>query len=344
MAIALMVMAAVAQLFGVFGRGVAGSQAAVELSARIRSSGWQLRKDLAGITCDVVPWLAPEADAGYFEYIEGPRNDQSAAHGTTNLEADTDDVILFTTRATGEPFAGTVAGGGTVESQYAEVVWFCKPMPAQPVSGLTLHNLHRRQLLVCAVPGAGAFANAASTLGGSASPFSTRVGSDNRTRPNSLGDLTKREHRFLHGGDAPYRFLGSLAAGATLTGDQEGDDILLTNVIAFDVRAFDAQAGGTGGYIDLASGGTQPLGVNPPLFSGTMMTTGTTATQRAVYDTWSTHYTFPNPGSGWADASQYATAPPYNVALRGIEVRIRCYEPTSRQVRQVTVRHSFVKK
>jgi len=32
------------------------------------------------------------------------------------------------------------------------------------------------------------------------------------------------------------------------------------------------------------------------------------------------------------------------VPLRGIEVRIRCYEPTSRQVRQMTVRHSFIPK
>jgi len=36
------------------------------------------------------------------------------------------------------------------------------------------------------------------------------------------------------------------------------------------------------------------------------------------------------------------TLPPYAYPLRGIEIRIRCYEPSSRQVRQVTVRHTFV--
>jgi hypothetical protein len=75
-----------------------------------------------------------------------------------------------------------------------------------------------------------------------------------------------------------------------------------------------------------------------------MMTTGTTATQRAVYDTWSTHYAFTAPGAGLNDASQYATSPPYNVPLRGVEVRIRCYEPSSKQIRQITVRHSFVRR
>jgi hypothetical protein len=348
MTITLVVMAGVAQLFGVFARGLSGSQATVDLSGRMRTAGWQLRKDLSGITCDVVPWLAPEADAGYFEYIEGPRNDQSAANGTSDLQADTDDVLLFTTRAMGDPFTCPVPGGGTAESRYAELAWFCGPMVTQPVPGLTMHNLYRRQLLVGAVPGAAGFATAASFTSGTALPFSTRVGTDGRTRPNSLGDLTKREHRFLHAAAAPYRFLDATATGATLTGDQEGDDIVLTNVIAFDVRAYDPQAGGAsgpGGSIDLASGAATSLGANPQANSGLATAT---ATQKAVYDTWSTHYASVsnaavNP-TGLNDASQYATSPPYNVPLRGIEVRIRCYEPTSKQIRQITIRHSFVRK
>jgi|688.fasta_scaffold110175_2 prepilin-type N-terminal cleavage/methylation domain-containing protein len=345
MTIALVVMAAVAQLFGVFGRGLSGSQATVELSSRMRSSAWQLRKDLSGITCDVVPWLAPEADAGYFEYIEGPRNDQSAAHGTANIEADTDDVLLFTTRSMGEPFAGPTAGGGTVESEYAEVAWFCRAMATQPISGLTMHNLYRRQLLVGAVPGAGAFSGAASITGTNGSPWSFRTVSS-VLYPNSLGDLTKREHRFLHDSNAPYRFLGATAAGATLTGDQEGDDVVLTNVIAFDVEAFDPQAGGVngpGGYIDLATGTSVPsaaLAATPRAGSGL----AATSTQRAVYDTWSTHYAVMGNPTGINDQNAYATSPPYPVPLRGIEVRIRCYEPSSKQIRQITVRHTFVKK
>ena len=355
MTIALMAMAGIAQLFGIFGRGLSGSQATVELSGRMRGTAWQLRKDLGGVTCDVVPWLAPEADAGYFEYIEGPRNDRnqttsSARNGTTELVADVDDVLLFTTRSLGEPFSGPVPGGGTAESEYAEVAWFCGPMAVQPVAGLTMHNLYRRQLLVAAVPGAGVFASAASSTAGSPLPFSTRVGIDGRTRPNSLGDLTRRENRFHHAAAPPYRFLDVITPGATLTGDQEGDDVVLTNVIAFDVRAFDPQAGGfdgPGGYIDLAAGTIAPtaaLAAAPRAGSGL----AATPTQLAVYDTWSTHYGFlGNPAvnpSGVNDQSAYATSPPYTVPLRGIEVRIRCYESTSKQVRQVTVRHSFVRK
>ena len=42
------------------------------------------------------------------------------------------------------------------------------------------------------------------------------------------------------------------------------------------------------------------------------------------------------------DADELETSPPYPVPLRGLEVRIRIYDTSTRQVRQVTVRHTFV--
>ena len=42
------------------------------------------------------------------------------------------------------------------------------------------------------------------------------------------------------------------------------------------------------------------------------------------------------------DAGERATSPPDPSPLRGIEIRLRCYEPTSRQLRQVTIRHTFL--
>jgi hypothetical protein len=90
-------------------------------------------------------------------------------------------------------------------------------------------------------------------------------------------------------------------------------------------------------------------------------TSGLTGSQNKVYDTWSLHYEFngidddgdavvdegtdglDNDGNGIIDdTGERETAPPYPVALRGLEIRIRVYEPSSRQVRQVTVRHTFV--
>jgi prepilin-type N-terminal cleavage/methylation domain-containing protein len=41
------------------------------------------------------------------------------------------------------------------------------------------------------------------------------------------------------------------------------------------------------------------------------------------------------------DPAERETSPPYPVPLRGIEIRIRCIEPTTKEIRQITIRHAF---
>jgi len=251
--------------------------------------------------------------------------------------------------------------------------------------------------------------------------------------PNALADLTKREYRFMHnyqgdttglpvvsGGQFPYAFASGnhMAPSTSLTQEtlpsaleglvfdamstRFGEDVVLTNVIAFDVRVFDPAAPlaisgsevvapldtnpasafppgpylANGAYVDLGNGVTVPgpSGV-APFFSGTgspLSRLSGSPTTPCVYDTWSTHYEADGvdqdavggtdqgangaddqvparlgvslvPADGVIDdVDEWETKPPYPYPLRGIEVRIRCFEPSSRQVRQVTVRHTFV--
>jgi hypothetical protein len=189
-----------------------------------------------------------------------------------------------------------------------------------------------------------------------------------------------------------------------------GEDVILTNVIGFDVRVFDpgapvgvpagsdsAVVPGDGGFAATtvtANGAYVDLGWNKGPY-GVVATSGqrprfadlgellsglrpANATGVRVWDTWSTHYEsngvnddndgvtdegadgLDNDSDGKVDESPYdvdgdglftgagddpgelETLPPYRFPLRGIEIRLRCYEPSSRQVRQVTIRHSFV--
>ena len=152
---------------------------------------------------------------------------------------------------------------------------------------------------------------------------------------------------------------------------------MLTNVLAFDVRVFDPQAqskiNGTTvlyptdpGYI----GGTDPTGAkvkgcfidlgqaqaNPSTILSDSAKSGLTST----YDTWSTHYEsdgVDDDGDGAIDEGtdgldsdgdnmpdeldEAEKPPPYAVPLSGIEILIRCYDPISQQVRQITVRQVF---
>jgi hypothetical protein len=187
---------------------------------------------------------------------------------------------------------------------------------------------------------------------------------------------------------------------------RRGEDVILTNVLAFDVRVFDPGVG-----VFVTTNGTplvpgDPGYSNPPSASGAYVDLGQTsgtntllsgvfasgsaarfngvgharsglvgsATTRRTYDTWNLGYEadgmdqdndgtvddgtngVDDDGDGvfdeppydgdrdgvFEDLGEVETMPPYPYPLRGIEVRIRCWEPSSRQVRQVTVRHTFV--
>ena len=359
--IGLTVMAAVASLFGVFSRALSQSQSTVDMSARMRATAWKLRQDLEGVTCPIEPWLAPEANAGYFEISEGPRRDATAGQGAPSLEADTDDILMFTTRSPSGQFSGRyLTADRTIESPYAEVAWFLREATSQPVASTRVYNLHRRQLLVMGYVGLPEFSgnSLSGNLPNIAYDISLRS-EGGRLHPNTLGDLTKRENRFMHATTSPHPIIadaaGRLPLPATFaTTEREWEDVILTNVISFDVRVFDPQAraqvagdvtrypgdpgyspgtGAFGAYIDL--GGMQGGRLAQAPDSKARM-------PRPTYDTWSQHYEFTAAGrSGLNDPAEYATAPPYPVPLEGVEVRIRCYDPSAKQVRQVSIRHAF---
>jgi hypothetical protein len=333
-----------------------------------------------------VPPATADGDSGYLEIIEGSATDQSSEFA--QLTGDYDDILMLTTRSLDLPFIGKY-GNGSIESPVAEVVWYCKPSPAayQTVAGSTLYTLYRRQLLVMDYVGQTPFETSqdnsmTGTLPNADYDLSLRA-DGSLLRPNSLGDLTRRERRFMHNLSGttsrtafPYDGTASnLTTSGVLTGNRAGEDIVLTNVLAFDIRVFDPRAAiaaatvtavvpGDPGYGTATT--TSVLGAYVDLGSGAAATTlmGTANAKSKltrIYDTWSTHYEFngidednvsgadqgtngidDNSDGVVDDATEQETSPPYPVALRGIEVRIRCYEPSSRQVRQVTVRHTFV--
>lgn len=364
----------------------------------------------------------------------------TAGPGTSDdrILGDTDDVLLFTTRNPAKPFLGRFTPG-KYESPAAEVAWFLRPTRnsgAIATSDPTTFTLYRRQLLVVGYVGSGTFAANrnmvdAANLSGTGTQWqkyynqfdiSVRAVSNSGQftfLPNTLGDLTRRESRFMHnvtgisnGTGFPYAFptsfqaaLGSAALdGLTFDGSsRQGEDVVLGNVIGFDVRLYDpaapvqvngnsvlvpgdpgfnpANVSANGAYVDAGNGITTkgPSGETPRLagFGAAKSGLPGAIASARVWDTWSTHFEsdgvdqdnaygidqgtngmdddadgvvdegpidvngddlYSQPG----EAGEQETSPPYPYPLRGLEVRLRCYEPTSRQIRQITIRHSFV--
>jgi hypothetical protein len=124
-----------------------------------------------------------------------------------------------------------------------------------------------------------------------------------------------------------------------------------------------------GAFVDLYYAET--LGSVPPssYFAGpyfgdgqkSLLAAGDPKTQGfATFDTWSQGYEYYTPGAdastynragngfdddganGVDDPNERISSPPYPVPLRGLQIKIRVYEPSTRQVRQITISETFV--
>lgn len=249
----LLLMLAITQTFQNIGEVSAKGRAGIEMSTQLRGVWLKLQEDLQGLTVPVRPWPDADGAAGYFEYQEGTSRDNSFVNDPmNNLMGDPDDILAMTCRTTGTPFVGR-SHTGMLESNVAEVIWFSQLVDTNGNNTFDVGEgitLHRRVLLVRpdlndATTG---IYRTGVTLADhyQQSDISVRqAGGD--LIANSLADLTQRENRFAHVDNFPTRFdvnatSGLLNTGWVLTGDRQGEDVILSNVIAFDVRAFDRTA------------------------------------------------------------------------------------------------------
>ncbi len=218
LAVLLIMMTAVVQIFQAATGSLSSAQAYQELDNQLRQLDATIRSDLRGVTARMTPPLNPKDNLGYFEYGENAFADLQGE--------DCDDYVRFTAKApSGHPFVGRVWPKTsltnqnlqiqpiTITSDYAEIIYF-----------LRNGNLYRRVLLIAPdrqtsivqmqsnldISG-NAFQPTA--LGG-ALPVSWQGVNDLSAHPaatgpnsnfspvmspivlNSLGDLTNRENRF----------------------------------------------------------------------------------------------------------------------------------------------------
>ena len=235
LAITLIMMGAVVNIFARVGRTVSDRQAAIEMSGQLRTARLTLQRDLAGVTVPLLPWARSSAGGGYFEVIEGPRTDVDSTSlslkaadslippaadvadpdNLVNIDTSTgllllptglgdyDDILAMTVRSQGEPFIGRV-GGGTAQSNIAEVIWFAVENPTDKNLDIEgepgMRTIYRRVLLIkpdVSLP-SGFGVDDASQLFQRYDISAHYDALQGRWIANTLADLTKRENRFAH--------------------------------------------------------------------------------------------------------------------------------------------------
>lgn len=404
----LILLGIVMTMFEILGEAVNESRTVGELEAQLRTVSTLLQQDLLGtsVRADSRGLTCPADSStgnGYFEVIEGPNTDLWDSSGfdksgTTpgpgnssddRIVGDTDDLLFFTTQSISqEPFSGNFGINSTTTSADAEVVWFCKPTPNS--SNPTLYTLYRRCLLVV-----GQFPESPFDSQGS-KPYTSdffelydlsarcEVSNGNqRMQLNTLQDLLLRRNRFAHYDfsmtDPPFVLASVIATRPVLafSGSRIGEDVLMTNVLSFDVRLLDPTAserrlgvtrltpgdkdywaaslnsGSSPIYVDLGynSSNTTSTPANSD-FSGYGMNNHrlqATKTTHRTWDTWSNSYTtngidddLISDVNTTISIDNSTELPPYPSQLQGIQITIRCYDPSSKKIRQTTVINSFL--
>ncbi len=276
--ITLMMIFAMVEVFKQLGDRVIDSRAMLEVSGRVRSAAAMLERDLTGVTVDMRSWSDRAGGQGYFEYIEGGGTDASPGYAgaglPTNIDAesngvdlskfglfgDMDDVLMFTAYSPDKPFIGrwVNASGITVQirSKIAEIIWWTHWNDADGDGrvGLGEVTLHRRALLVrpdlgVVNPGAVGGRSAIARFY-NANDVSVRVSGGGVITANSLADLSLRGNRVAHvvnttistvtvydRDNAPLQFDDANALQWRV-----GEDAVLADVLAFDVRVYDPYA------------------------------------------------------------------------------------------------------
>ena len=155
-ALTLLLVLAIVQVFGLLGESVTNSRAMIEMSGQLRAVANRLQADLDGVTVDTLPPVDPAKSQGYFEYVEGPARDNDVnADGTADADptmalatdatrgyfastpyGDIDDILAFTTRSDDQPFTGRLSDPR---------VRFKNPLTGAPLAGLTPRDFESQE-------------------------------------------------------------------------------------------------------------------------------------------------------------------------------------------------------
>ncbi|VTU00476.1 unnamed protein product [Gemmataceae bacterium] len=312
MALALGIMLILTESFKMALDFVRGAHSTGELMSQLNSAGLLLTRDmqadhfldasgnpakLSNQRLDQAGWTPPPG--GFFRIYSPPKAVETTdAQGFNIYAPATDHQLHFTVvMPTGTDTSFTHnSGGGTYSSRAAEVAYFLAPMPGKrtsvTASGQQLYNLIRRQRLVAVTTDE---ETSLAPVAGDSEVISRRVSPT--AGVNTMATVMQVGNRMNPPAQLP-------------SGPRFGEDIVVSNVLSFEVQADWTPAGA-------GVPATTPPSTTPPR--------PFTSNTDAPYD-------FIN--GGVFDTG--ATPPPQYVRIKSIQVVIRVYDPRVKTTRQNT--------
>jgi len=367
----LILMTAVVTVFGGVGDGISKSRRALEQFDRLRTAAQQLRVDLQGVTVTMDGRaVRPEENQGYFEVLEG--GPDMGADPTVIEHAD---ILMFTARNAARPFAGRYQSG-CMQSDVAEVAWFVRgntlhrrvllvvPSMASAIANSAKNTFYATNDISAHISNGQIVPNSLADLTkrenryahpASTYPFDAKAWGAlglptlNECSSNWMAKWVNGSTPPPAGGgaggnvdlwDSASIQTGPLKEDAQGTGTRVADDVVLKNVIGFDVKIWQPGANGAAGsYVDLGYDSGCWSYENEGIYN--IDNSGNPTNPQGPPGQFTNGLA--DKGGAVDDNSERLTTPP-PFPLRGIQVKIRCFEPDSRLVREITIEQDFLPK
>lgn len=376
-AITLVIMASVVSLFASVNSGITQSMGSLDVQDQIRTARNLLVGDLANLTVNPsAPPFSMRTGQGGLEVREGGEHAESSPQ--TSYKGDYDDLIWCTVSGRDFPSSNLPLVG---EPTAAEVIWFTQTTPGRNTSTLYRRVLpilpgHGEESTTESLTNEEFYVNNRFNVSRRFGPKTLSDGTPGQGGTfNTLSDLGLEENRhgYQSGGVSKAAVLSNLRNGTGI--DNLSDVAVLENVVGFDVRVWDpgapliavttdrnkqivlqpgdsgyseatGQVVGFGAYVDLNyvdnTTVAMPTSYPEPHFSST-----------SRYSTWSRQA---DAGDAVADGldvggqagvvddpGERTVQPDVTQPLKGIEVKIRVFEPKNQTIREVTVRQAFAR-
>ncbi len=363
MALIIFIMTILAEAFSAGTSAFRQLKAIGDMNEKLRATSATLRKYLAADhfegkkrLSNPTFWNAPPRE-GFFRIVEGNGSilegtDQDGLPSYRSIDHELHFAVKLRGNQRGEFFRATVPfnspllnapailwtshfedspGNSTYCAPWAEVAFFLRPTglqtqdPDNPAGGgLPLYALYLRQAL--AVPDNSLVipAVAAGTTGYLDVSCKANPQNAGQLYFNNAADLTMPYRRAFLNSDQPGTLL---ATGYPTLGDVnpalKGNDLILTNVLSFDVRV-------------LLAGTTTFVSLQDPSVTS-LYTGGTTyGANQVVFDTWSGGYDENLDYRTWATPGSAASVP-LKLNITAIKVTIRIWDSRTAQTRQTSV-------
>ena len=285
---------------------------------------------------DLVGWMPPEE--GFFTVTQASDSVPEGTDGDVDSSRATNHSLQFTIKLTGKReedyFTAQAPGNvaalspsdfartGQLVSRWGEVSYFLVangdsttgPAP-QP-----LFSLYRRQRVIAAS------SSGATTAADEASYPELSVSGGQLNSPSTIVQRGKRSPLSKDTGSGAWH-------PSRLQDAFEGDDILLTDVISFEVKANWSSGAASLPAEGLPSGFDWPFAVFPA-----SPRNATFNANRRTFDTWSS-----TDGNGidWNDLTSInassANRPPLRIRVNSLQIRIRVWDKATESARQITI-------